>query len=68
MMLDTAEQPTGWVDVYLIEGGRRVFKRRMARPSDDDELHVIHSDMCRELAPSPLTPLSLDQVILVTYP
>lgn len=61
--------PAGWVDVFLINvSGERDFKRRVECPPTEDGIHELHSEMCRALAPSPTTPLSLDQVVLVKYP
>ena len=67
------QEPTsttaGWVDVYLVtESGERVFKRRVANTHNEDEIHALHSEMCRALAPSPTTPLPMDRVVLVKYP
>jgi len=65
--METDPKP-GWVDVYLIEGERRVFKRRVDHPPGEDGMYALHSEMCRALAPSPASPLPLDRVVLVTYP
>ena len=69
MMLESSKPANGWVDVYVINAdGTREFKQRVERPPTEDGLHELHSRVCRELSPTPMTPLSLDQVALVKYP
>tara|TARA_Y100000593_G_C4115316_1_gene239971 strand:- start:252 stop:470 length:219 start_codon:yes stop_codon:yes gene_type:complete len=72
MEIDNHEAPkptAGWVDVYVIkEGGEREFKRRVERPPTEDEMHALHSEMCRALAETPTTPLPMDGVVLVPFP
>ena len=69
MMLESSKPTNGWVDVYVINSdGTREFKQRVERPPTEDGLHELHSRVCRELSPTPMTPLSLEQVVLVKYP
>ena len=58
-----------WIDVYVKDAeGVPHFKQRVTRPSDDEGLHELHLTMCKHLSDSPMQPLAMDSVQLVSYP